>query len=136
MRVALRESGYYSPIIFFFIDELEMDEDPVKKINAENKWFQYSKKLAISFSDCSEKFINLLAREKERFSISKEMDASEIDEFVKVFCNTITRAMFWGNFPQTGQICAKRFRDTIDSTNEDSDAIVFVDPIEEDSWCD
>jgi len=141
------EIGYYEPIIFFFIDELEIDEDSVKKINVENKWFQRSTKLAISFSDYSEKFKSLLGTREAVFTVSKDMDENKIEELVDVIydirINSITHSI-QTNFSQTGDICAAMFRGAIDEPNEYSESLynfsgkqqqfktlVAVDPIEE-----
>ncbi len=141
------EVGYYEPIVFFFIDELEMDEVSVKKINTENKWFQRSTKLAISFSDYSERFKGLLGTREAVFTISKDMDVNKIQELVNVIydirINSITHSI-QANFSQTGDICSAMFRGAIDEPNEYSESLynfsgkqqqfktlVEVDPIEE-----
>lgn len=141
------EVGYYEPIIFFFIDDLEIDISSVQKIKSENKWFQCSTKIAIPFSGCPDRFKDLLGTREAVFAVSRDFDQNKIDELVNVIydirINSITNSI-QANFSQSGDICAAMFRGAIDEPNEYSESLynfsgkqqqfktlVAVDPIEE-----
>jgi len=141
------EIGYYEPIIFFFVDDLEINVTSVQKINSENRWFQHSTKIAIPFSDDSNKFKELLGTREGVFSISKEIEQEQINELVNVIydirINSITHSV-QANFSRSGDICAALFRGAIDDPDEFSESLydfskkqqqfktlVAVDPIEE-----
>lgn len=141
------EVGYYEPIIFFFIDDLEIDSISVKKIKTENEWFRRATKLALPFVDSSDKFKELLGTREAVFVVPKEFDENKVNEFVDIIydvrINTITHSI-QTNFSQTGEICAAMFRGAINEADEYSGnwhkfsdkqnllkTLVAVDPIEE-----
>lgn len=142
------EVGYYEPIIYFFVDDIEIDADVLNKIKAENTWFHRATKLAVSFSDFSDKYKELLGTREAVFVVSRDFDEDKkaVNEFVDLIydirINSITHSI-QTNFSQTGDICAAIFRGAIDEADEYSDTLynfpkkqqqfktlVVVDPIE------
>lgn len=146
------DTGFYEPIIYFFVDGYSFNLENLKNIKKANKWYGKSTKLAFPLKvDSSNDIDELVDTHNAIFCISRDsITDEEISDFIDLIfgirINSITHSVIVAaNFCQTGNICAAMHDGIADSPDEYDESfakiyekqqqyrdLIHVDPIDDD----